>query len=61
MKHIRVISGRTAKPQALALTVRALSSVLGTSPAACPVSAPFGYEQHDWNMQATGSILDGDG
>jgi hypothetical protein len=61
VQHIRVTSDRKAKRQALAMSLRALSSVLGTSPAACFVSAPFGYEQHDWNKQATGSILDGDG
>jgi hypothetical protein len=43
------------------MSLRALSAVLGTSPAAYPVCAPFGYEQHDWNTHAIGSILDGDG
>lgn len=61
VRHLRVTTGRTHKRQAIAMSLRALSSVLGTSPAACPISAPFGYEQNDWNRQATGSIPDGDG
>jgi hypothetical protein len=61
VQHIRVTSDRKAKRQALAMSLRGLSSVLGTSPAVCLVSAPFSNEQHDWNKQATGSILDGDG
>jgi hypothetical protein len=61
VQRIRVISGSKAKRQALAMSLRALSLVLGTSAAACPVSAPFDSELHDWNTQATGSILGGDG
>lgn len=59
MHHLRVTIGRTSKRQAIAMSLRALSSVLGTSPAGCPISAPFGYEHNDWNRQA--SIPDGDG
>ena len=34
------------------MSLRVLSPVLGTSPAGCPISAPFGYEHQDWNMQS---------
>ena len=49
--HLRVTIGRTSKRQAIAVSLRALSSVLGTSPAGCPIRAPFGYEHNDWNTQ----------
>ena len=61
VRHLRVITDRTGKRQAIAMSLRVLSCVLGTSPAGCPVSASFGYEHNDWNGNATGSIPDGDG
>lgn len=61
VQHLRVITGREHKGQAIALSLRALSSVLGTSPAACPIGASFGYAQNNWNRQTKGSIPDGDG
>lgn len=53
MKHNRVIHGSTSKRQAIALSLRALSLALGTSPAGYPIVAPFSYEHKDWNKQAS--------
>jgi hypothetical protein len=52
VKQLRVITGRTDKRQAKAMSLRVLSPVLGTSSAGCPISAPFGYEHNDWNGQS---------
>lgn len=60
MKQLRVTNGRTHKRQAIAMSLRALSPALGTSPASCPIGGSFGYEQNDWNLAAR-SIPDGDG
>jgi len=53
VKQQRVTHGSTSKRQANALSLRALSFVLGTSPAGYPIVAPFGYEHKDWNKQAS--------
>lgn len=50
--HFRAINGRNTKRQAIAMSLRVPSPVLGTSPAGCPISAPFGYEHEDWNRQS---------
>lgn len=60
VQYLRAITGGKTKRQALAMSLRGLSFVVGTSPA-CLASAPFGNEPHDWNEQANGSILGGAG